>query len=110
MRKGIGKRGKYFRGKLKDVENSVIESLRSLGIEYHQTVKGEKWGPKIPVYEIERHEMDIYVLGSDRQSVYVAIQVRNPLEASKGREIERMIDSRIGVQRKEPGDSLVSFP
>lgn len=94
MRIEEGKVIKHFRGQKEDAEKAVVSTLRSLGVRFRKT--GRKWTLKMPSYEVEELGIIIQVYGVGNNA-FVTIQSSNPLVASKVGEIERSIDSILGV-------------
>ncbi len=92
-----GKKTKHFRGQVKDAEKGLVSSLRSLGVPFQKIDKGQKWTLKMPRFEIEEYGITIWVYRLGIRNVVVTIQSSNPVAASKIGEIERGIDSVLGV-------------
>ena len=95
MKKDEGKIIKHFHGQKEDAEKAVVSTLRSLGVRFRKT--GQKWTLKMPSYEVEELGIIIQAYRMGINNVVVTIQSSNPYVASKVGEIERSIDSILGV-------------
>ncbi len=79
-----------------DLENCVINALKSLRLSYKEVDEGSKRMGPIPSYKVKDHDISIRVFEGGSSSATVITIARAPEDYGKAEEIERSIDTFIG--------------
>ena len=79
-----------------DLEKSVVNALKSLGLSFEEVDEGSKLAGPIPSYKIKDHDISLRIFQEGAKSASVITIARTPEDYRKAEEIERSIDTFIG--------------
>jgi hypothetical protein len=92
-----GERIKYFHGNKPEIDELVKKALENMRLEYEVVEEGSKWSGLVPVYRIKGLDIDVKVRQFRIKEVMVATRINKQEDLPKAMEIERAIDSHLGI-------------
>jgi hypothetical protein len=79
-----------------DLEKSVVNALKSLGLSFEEVDEGSKLSAPIPSYKIKDRDISLRIFQAGAKTATVITIARTPEDYRKAEEIERSIDTFIG--------------
>jgi hypothetical protein len=80
-----------------DLEKSVVNALKFLGLSFKEVDEGTKQTGPLPSYKVKNHQISLRIFSGGTSRASVITIARAPEDYMKAEEIERSIDSFIGT-------------
>lgn len=96
--KGVRVRRKQVPKSKKDLQDSVVNAFKSLGLEFEEVDEGSRMAGPLPTLKVKHHDISVRVFETGSNSAGVIMIARSPEDHGKAVEIEKGIDTSIAAR------------